>query len=298
MSPVIASGLDRVRAARVSLKSSSHASRASADAGAKITLITPMEPRQQHSSDPIRVMTWRDFIDHRASHPEVKFCDAEGETCGRDTNGILSRHDIRITRLRYVTKESSWLSEAEELITNPADLGGKELGTGRDDIRELVLPVLQAQGVNGYKTIADALHRPRRQFAAYLKRRDLTNSLSPTLWRNRADPLIKLALRLACDDMAETMLAEWLDQSHRSQEWRSVLAAWADRAGQETDSRLTTSLERRSIFDRARARVREPAWVTGQGSWRVRKQGASAQNATQNCRAAAVPARSTSWLRG
>lgn len=82
-----------------------------------------------------------------------------------------------------MTKEASWLSEAEELITNPADLGVDDLGTGRDDIRELVMSVLAANGLTGHKTIADALHRPRRQLAAYLRRRDLTNGLSSTLWK-------------------------------------------------------------------------------------------------------------------
>lgn len=186
-------------------------------------------PRTGSSADPIRVMTWREFIEHRASHPEVKFCDAAGETCGRDTVGFLNRHHIRIARLQYVTKEASWLSESEELIANPADLGGDELGTGRDDIRELVLPVLAAHGVSGHKSIADAMHRPRRQFAAYLKRRDLTSNFTPTLWRNRADPMIKLALQLSCDDMAGDLPLEWRHSAYRTQEWRAVLAAWRSR---------------------------------------------------------------------
>jgi DNA-binding XRE family transcriptional regulator len=161
-------------------------------------------------------MTWREFIEHRASHLEVKFCDSVGETCGRDTVGFLNRHSMRITRLQYVTKEASWLSEAEELVANPAELGGDELGTGRDDIRELALPVLAAHGLNGYKTIGRALGRSEtqlRQLQYYLARRDLTNNLSRTLWRNQADPLIKLAVRLACDDMAHDMPADWRDPS-------------------------------------------------------------------------------------
>ncbi len=133
---------------------------------------------------------------------------------------------MRIARLQYVTKEASWLSEAEELITNPADLGVDDLGTGRDDIRELVLSVLAANGLTGHKTIADALHRPRRQLAAYLRRRDLTNGLSSTLWKNRADPLIKLALRYVCESMAGDMPTDWSNPVYRHQEWRSVLTGW------------------------------------------------------------------------
>lgn len=47
-------------------------------------------------------------------HPEAKCADANGEPCGRQSKGQLTRRHVLIDNLRFIGKESNRLEEVED----------------------------------------------------------------------------------------------------------------------------------------------------------------------------------------
>ena len=169
---------------------------------------------QALSDAPVRVMTWRDVTEAFDVHPEVKYCDSEGKRCSADTIGILQRHHIKIGYVSYIGKESNRLTEKDEPLPDLAPYEVPDYGSGRDDVRELVIPILRANGFESRQAsgtwhglsrrkLAEAISSSEgRQVGEYLDLDNLTH-VSPTLKRHIRDPLIMLAVRLALSSIPD-----------------------------------------------------------------------------------------------
>jgi hypothetical protein len=156
---------------------------------------------------PLLVKTWGDLVYQFDIHPEVKYCDSAGNTCGPHTRGLLYRHHLTIGWIDYISKESSRLTSAEKTLPDPDNQPFTYAAT-EDRFREVVIPVLTAAGYGGQRgglssiKLADELHRtghPRaheRQLREYLSSTDLTHA-TRTLKENIRNPLIRLAVREA-----------------------------------------------------------------------------------------------------
>jgi hypothetical protein len=187
----------------------------------------------------VTIMSWRDVVTEFARHPEPKYADTNGKTCDYETRGILYRHHINIGRIEYIGKESNRLSTTEEVLARPGDLDIANYGTGRDDVRELVVPVLQAsRDLRSRKTsetwhglstpaLASTAKGPgREQVREYLTMPNLT-TVSDTVWTNVAMPLIKLAVRRAIKELPEDSIdRSWRILRNAYANWIDVLLTW------------------------------------------------------------------------
>jgi hypothetical protein len=68
-----------------------------------------------------RVKTYGDVVREYEFHPEAKCADAEGNTCERQTVGLLQRRNIRIDQIKYIGKESNSLEEIESGLIHSAE---------------------------------------------------------------------------------------------------------------------------------------------------------------------------------
>jgi hypothetical protein len=68
-----------------------------------------------------RVKTYGDVISDYEFHPEAKCADSKGETCGKQTEGLLQRRHISIGEIIPIGKESNCLEEVEEGLVHSAE---------------------------------------------------------------------------------------------------------------------------------------------------------------------------------
>jgi len=61
-----------------------------------------------------RVKTYGDVLRDYEFHPESKCADADGNSCGKQTIGLLQRRNVRIEQIKYIGKESNSLETVDE----------------------------------------------------------------------------------------------------------------------------------------------------------------------------------------
>ncbi len=61
----------------------------------------------------VRVQTYRDVLNRHVTHPEAKAAGSDGEPCGPDMSGELSRLHVHVTGFVHIEKESHELEEVQ-----------------------------------------------------------------------------------------------------------------------------------------------------------------------------------------
>ena len=91
-----------------------------------------------------RVKTYGDVLDEYEFHPESKCADKDGDTCGKQTVGLLRRRNITIERIVYIGKESNRLEEVESgMVQDGASVYTEYPDPRRDEWHTTVLEKLK-----------------------------------------------------------------------------------------------------------------------------------------------------------
>ena len=105
----------------------------------RITTVGPHGDRQT-----ARVKTYGDVLIEYEYHPESKCADANGNTCSKQTIGLLQRRHVRIERTKYIGKESNSLEEVESgLIHSEQSVYTEYPDPRRDEWQTKILPALK-----------------------------------------------------------------------------------------------------------------------------------------------------------
>jgi len=123
-----------------------------------------------------RVKTYGDLLQEYVCHPESKCADANGETCDRETVGLLQRRHVRVETVRYIGKESNRLEDVDAGLLHAADSVYTEyVDPRREEWRQAakVLSLKQWERATGRsrRTLIDARRgrrRPHRKQRAML----------------------------------------------------------------------------------------------------------------------------------
>jgi len=91
-----------------------------------------------------RVKTYGDALIEYDYHPEAKCADAEGNTCNKQTIGLLQRRHVRIEQIKYIGKESNSLEEVESgLIHSEQGVYTEYPDPRRDEWQTKIVPALR-----------------------------------------------------------------------------------------------------------------------------------------------------------
>src|SRR5208283_4435855 len=90
-----------------------------------------------------RVKTYGDALIEYDYHPEAKCADAEGNTCGKQTVGLLQRRHVRIEQIKYIGKESNSLEEVESGLESPENVYTEFPDPRRDEWETRIRPALK-----------------------------------------------------------------------------------------------------------------------------------------------------------
>jgi hypothetical protein len=91
-----------------------------------------------------RVKTYGDVLVEYEYHPESKCADANGDTCSKQTIGLLQRRHVQVEQLKYIGKESNSLEEVESgLIHSEQSVYTNYPDMRRDDWTTTILPALR-----------------------------------------------------------------------------------------------------------------------------------------------------------
>ncbi|HZQ17468.1 MAG TPA: hypothetical protein VFA90_02015 [Terriglobales bacterium] len=91
-----------------------------------------------------RVKTYGDFLEEYEVHPESKCADATGNTCGKQTIGLLHRRHVRVDFVKYIGKESNSLEDVEFGVIHSAENVYTEYADkSRDEWQTKIVPILQ-----------------------------------------------------------------------------------------------------------------------------------------------------------
>jgi len=91
-----------------------------------------------------RVKTYGDVLIEYEYHPESKCADANGNTCSKQTIGLLQRRHVRIEQIKYIGKESNSLEEVESgLIHSEQSVYTEYPDPRRDEWQIKILPALR-----------------------------------------------------------------------------------------------------------------------------------------------------------
>jgi len=91
-----------------------------------------------------RVKTYGEILREYEFHPEAKCADADGNTCERQTVGLLQRRHVQIDGIRYIGKESNALEDVEAgLIHATASVYTEYCDPQRDEWATRILPALK-----------------------------------------------------------------------------------------------------------------------------------------------------------
>jgi len=91
-----------------------------------------------------RVKTYGEHLRQYEFHPEAKCADAEGNTCERQTVGLLQRRHVLIERIRYIGKESNAVEDVEAGLVHCAESVYTEYcDPKRDEWETKILPALE-----------------------------------------------------------------------------------------------------------------------------------------------------------
>jgi hypothetical protein len=105
----------------------------------RITTVGPHGDRQT-----ARVKTYGDVLIEYEYHPESKYADARGNTCSKQTIGLLQRRHVRIEKMKYIGKESNSLEEVESgLIHSEQSVYTEYPDRRRDEWQTKILPALR-----------------------------------------------------------------------------------------------------------------------------------------------------------
>jgi hypothetical protein len=115
----------------------------------RITTTGPHGDRQT-----ARVKTYGDVLVEHEYHPESKCADVNGNTCGKQTIGLLQRRHVQIDQIKYIGKESNSLEDVEYgLIHSEQSVYTEYPDPRRDEwqtkivpaLREIKLPILEKE---------------------------------------------------------------------------------------------------------------------------------------------------------
>lgn len=91
-----------------------------------------------------RVKTYGDVLLEYEYHPESKCADAEGNTCSKQTIGLLQHRHVQVERIKYIGKESNSLEEVElGLIHSEQSVYTEYPDPRRDEWQTKILPALK-----------------------------------------------------------------------------------------------------------------------------------------------------------
>jgi hypothetical protein len=91
-----------------------------------------------------RVKTYGDVLIEYEYHAEAKCADANGNTCSKQTIGLLQRRHVRIEQIKYIGKESNSLEEVDAgLIHSEQNVYTEYPDPRRDEWQTKILPVLK-----------------------------------------------------------------------------------------------------------------------------------------------------------
>jgi hypothetical protein len=91
-----------------------------------------------------RVKTYGDVLREYEFHPESKCADADGNTCEKQTVGLLKRRHICIDQIKYIGKESNNLEAVDAgLIHSEQSVYTEYTDTRRDEWQTKTLPALK-----------------------------------------------------------------------------------------------------------------------------------------------------------
>jgi hypothetical protein len=91
-----------------------------------------------------RVKTYGEILEEYEFHPESKCADANGNTCEKQTVGLLQRRHIRIDLIKYIGKESNQLEAVDAgLVHSEQGVYTEYTDPRRDEWQMKVLPVLK-----------------------------------------------------------------------------------------------------------------------------------------------------------
>lgn len=97
------------------------------------------------SRDTVRVKTYVDVLQEYEFHPEAKCADKDGNPCAKQTVGLLQRRKIRISKIRYIGKESNFLEDVEAgMLHSPQFAYTEYPDKRRDEWETVILPALKA----------------------------------------------------------------------------------------------------------------------------------------------------------
>jgi hypothetical protein len=92
-----------------------------------------------------RVKTYGEVVREYEFHAESKCADADGNTCGKQTIGLLQRRHIHIDSIRYIGKESNSLEEVDAgLIHSEQSVYTEYADPRRDEWETKILPALKS----------------------------------------------------------------------------------------------------------------------------------------------------------
>jgi hypothetical protein len=91
-----------------------------------------------------RVKTYGEVLREYEYHAESKCADADGNTCDKQTIGLLQRRHVRIDLIKYIGKESNALEDVEAgLIHSENGVYTEYIDTHRDEWAMVILPALK-----------------------------------------------------------------------------------------------------------------------------------------------------------
>jgi hypothetical protein len=91
-----------------------------------------------------RVKTYGDVLVDYEYHPESKCADANGNTCSKQTIGVLQRRHVQIEQVKAIGKESNSLEEVESgLIHSEQNVYTEYPDPRRDEWQTKILPALK-----------------------------------------------------------------------------------------------------------------------------------------------------------
>jgi len=96
-----------------------------------------------------RVKTYGEVLREYEIHPESKCADANGNTCGKQTIGLLRRRHVRIEQIKSIGKESNSLEEVESgLIHSEQSVYTEYPDPRRDEWQTKILPALKTASLS------------------------------------------------------------------------------------------------------------------------------------------------------
>lgn len=158
----------------------------------------------------VKVLTYRDVLADYRIHPEVKFADVEGQTCGLHTTGQLYRHHVHLAGVDFIGKESNKVDEVQQGLFDASDLQQEATPADLkwDQVRETVFALLDRYTATENARLADISR------SEYGRLRSGENRPH----RKVREILIAMAVRIACEDLgrspklikdSRTVFAEW-----------------------------------------------------------------------------------------